>query len=67
VGRNGSSGVLIMSLSAIIPEKSRGNKNCEEEAEGQNFGLFGIGLKYPCTVVGNFFVVYMFILLRSAC
>jgi len=25
-GRNGSSGVLIMSLSVIVPEKSRGNK-----------------------------------------
>ena len=26
MGRNGSSGVLIMSVSAIVPEKSRGNK-----------------------------------------
>ena len=29
--RSGSSGVLIMSLSAIVPEKSRGNKNCDKE------------------------------------
>jgi len=41
VDRNGSSGVLIMSVSAVVPEKSRGNKKCdeEEEAERQNFGL----------------------------
>jgi len=32
-GRNGSNGVLIMSLSAIVPEKSRGNKKCDEEEE----------------------------------
>jgi len=33
----------------IVPEKSCGNKKCdqeEEETERQNFGLFGIGLKY---------------------
>jgi len=30
-GRNGSSGVLIMSLSVIVPEKSRGNKKCDED------------------------------------
>jgi len=43
-GRNGSSGVLNMSLSVIVPEKSRGNKKCykEEEEEGHIFGLFGI-------------------------
>ena len=32
-GRNGSSGVLIMSLSIIVPEKSRGNKKCDKDAE----------------------------------
>jgi len=41
-----------MSVSAVVPEKSRGNKKCdeeeeEEEAERQNFGLFGIALKWP--------------------
>ena len=51
--RSGSSGLLIMSVSAVFPEKSRGNKKCdeeeeeEEEAERQNFGLFGIALKWP--------------------
>ena len=30
-GRNGSSSVLIMSLSVIVPEKSRGNKKCDKE------------------------------------
>ena len=30
-GRNGFSGVLIMSLSVIVPEKSRGNKKCEKK------------------------------------
>jgi len=51
-GRNGSSGVLIMSLSVIVPEKSRGNKKCdkeekEEEEERHIFGLFGIVVKWP--------------------
>jgi len=47
VGRNGSSGVLIMSRSVIVPEKSRGNKKYdkEEEEEGHIFGLFGIAVK----------------------
>jgi len=30
-GRNGSSGVSIMSVSSIVPEKSRENKKCDEE------------------------------------
>jgi len=51
-GRNGSSGVLITSLSAIVPEKSRGNKKCdgeeeEEEEKRHIFGLFGIAVKWP--------------------
>jgi len=45
-GRNGSSGVLIMSLSVTDPEKSRGNKKCDKE-ERHIFGLFGITLKWP--------------------
>ena len=32
-GRKGSSCVLIMSLSVIVPEKSRGNKKCDKEEE----------------------------------
>jgi len=43
-----------MSLSAIVPEKSRGNKKRdeeedEEEAEEERhiFGLFGIAVKWP--------------------
>jgi len=42
-----------MSLSAIVPEKSRGNKKRdeeedeEEEEEGHIFGLFGIAVKWP--------------------
>ena len=48
-GRNGSSGVLITSLSAIVPEKSHGNKKCdgEEEEKRHIFGLFGIAVKWP--------------------
>jgi len=49
-GRNGSSGVLIMSVSVIVPEKARGNKKCdkEEEKEERHFlGLFGIAVKWP--------------------
>jgi len=30
-GSSGSRGVLIMSVSSIVPEKSRGNKKCDEE------------------------------------
>ena len=43
VGRNGSRGVLIISLSAIVCEKSRGNKKCDEE-EGEDEGRHIIGL-----------------------
>jgi len=52
-GHNGSNGVLIMSVSSTVPEKSRGNKKCdeeelEEEEELQHiFGRFGITVKWP--------------------
>ena len=51
-GLSGSSGVLIMSLSVIVSEKSRGNKKCdkeeeEEEEERHIFGLSGIAVKWP--------------------
>ena len=51
-GRTVSSGVLIMSISSIVPEKSRRNKKCdeedEEEAEEERhiFGLFDITVKW---------------------
>jgi len=45
-GRIGSSGVLIMSLAVIVPEKSHGNKKCDKEEEGHIFGLFGIAVKW---------------------
>jgi len=32
VCRNGSGSVLIMSVSAIFPEKSCGNKKCDEDS-----------------------------------
>jgi len=57
VACNGSSGVLNMSVSSIVPEKSRGNKKydeeeLEEEAEEEEelrhiFGRFGITVKWP--------------------
>jgi len=53
-GRNGSSGVLIMSLSVKVPEKSRGNKKCDKEEKEEKeeeqrhiFGRFGIAVKWP--------------------
>jgi len=43
-----------MFVSAIVPEKSRGNKKCDEEEEEEEeeeerhiFGLFGIAVKWP--------------------
>ena len=50
--RSGSSGVLIISLSATVLEKSRGNKKCDREEEEEEekrhiFGLFGIAVKWP--------------------
>ena len=51
MGRDGSGGVLIMFVPAIVPEKSRGNKKCdgeeEEEEKRHFFGLFGIAVKWP--------------------
>ena len=48
MGRNGSSGVLILSIFA--PEKSRGNKKCDKEEELRHiFGLFGIAVKMAVT------------------
>jgi len=50
VGRNGSGGVLIMSVSLIVPEKSRRNEKCDEEEEEEErhiFGRFGITVKWP--------------------
>jgi len=49
-GRNGSIGILIMSVFAIVPEKSCGNEKCDEEKEEEErhiFGLFGIAVKWP--------------------
>ena len=48
MGRNSSDSVLIMFVSAIVPEKLRGNKKCDEEKgeeERHIFGLFGISVK----------------------
>ena len=37
-----------MSVSAIVPEKSRGNKKCDDKEEKEHiFGLFGIAVKWP--------------------
>jgi len=38
-----------MSVSAIVPEKSRGIKKCDEEEEEERhiFGHFGIAVKWP--------------------
>ena len=50
MGRNGFGGVLIMFVSAIVPEKSHGNKKCDEEEEEEEerhiFGFFGIAVKW---------------------
>ena len=41
-GHNSSSGVLIMSLSVIVPEKSCGNKKCDKEEEEEELHIFGL-------------------------
>ena len=46
MGRNGFGGVIIMFVSAIVPEKSRGNKKCDKEEEQHIFGLFCIAIKW---------------------
>ena len=40
MGRNGSGGVIIMFVSTIVPEKSRGNKKCDKEEEQHIFWPF---------------------------
>ena len=44
-GHNSTRGVLIMSVSSILPEKSRGNKKCDEEEEELGH-IFGITVKW---------------------
>ena len=39
MGRNGSIGVLTMSVSAVIPKKLCGNKKCDEEEEERHLFL----------------------------
>ena len=39
MGRDGSGGVLITAVSAIVPEKSCGNKKCDGEEEEQEAPL----------------------------
>ena len=52
-GRSGSRGVLIMSVSSIVCEKSCGNKRCDEEKEEEDeelrhiFGRFCMTVKWP--------------------
>jgi len=36
-GHNGSSGVLIMLVSVVVPEKLPGQKRCDEEDEEHEF------------------------------
>jgi len=71
-GRNGSRGALITSVSSIVPEKSRGNKMCDEEELEEElrhvFGRFGITVTW-ChrdMVVCKSFDIYMFIPSRTA-
>jgi len=64
-GRNGSSSVLVMSLSVIVPEKLRGNKVWQRRTT--HFWPFWHRCKIGCDmVVCNFFHIYMFILSRTA-
>jgi len=47
-GLNGSSGVLIMSVSSIVLRNRAEIKKCDKEVEERRiFGLFGIAVKWP--------------------
>ena len=49
MGHSGSSGILIMLLSVVVPEKLPGQKRCykeaEEEEEHEFLGVFDVFLK----------------------
>ena len=47
MGHSGSSGILIMLLSIVVPEKLPGQKRCYEEAEEEHefLGVFDVFLK----------------------
>jgi len=47
MGHSGCSGVLIMLVSIVVPEKLPGQKRCEEEEEEQHefWGVFDVFLK----------------------
>jgi len=62
-GRNGSSGVLIVSLSVIVPEKSRGNKKCDKEEQRHIFGLFW----HRCKMAVTWFYATLLIPICSFC
>jgi len=47
VGHSGSSDVLTMSVSVVIPAKLHGNKVCMKKKNDSFFGLFGIALRWP--------------------
>jgi len=42
VGRDGSTGALTVSVSAAVPEKSRGNKKSDEEKEEAERHFFAL-------------------------
>jgi len=60
VGRKGSDGVLIMSVSAVVPEKSRGNKKCDEEEleeERHSVRVRGVGDSYAEHLTVEFYTI----------
>jgi len=66
--RNGSRGVLIVSLSSTVPEKLRGKRCDEEEEEEELRHILAVlaSLKNGRDmIVCNFFDIYMFILSRT--
>jgi len=47
MGHSGSSGILLMLVATIVPEKLPGQKKCDEEDEEEHefFGVFDVCLK----------------------
>jgi len=66
-GRNGSSGVLIMFLSVIVPEKSRGNEKCDKKKKNDTFLAFLPSYWHRCKMATTWLYATFLISICSFC